>query len=197
MKKIKQLISESIDVKNNILNDEKLMSDMCVVNALLKERFSSGNKVLFCGNGGSASDAQHLAAEFSGRFKLNRKSLFAEALHVNSSALTAIANDFGFDHVYSKMIESKGTADDVLIAISTSGNSPNIVNACQQARTMGMKVVGMTGAAVGAMDKHCDILLKMPSTNTPRIQEAHILVGHIICEIVEAKLFSPKDRVEM
>jgi len=194
MKKIKQLITASIEVKNKILDDEKLLGDICSVNALLKERFSSGNKVLFCGNGGSASDAQHLAAEFSGRFKLNRASLFAEALHVNSSALTAIANDFGFDHVYSKMIESKGKADDVLVAISTSGNSTNIVNACIKAQAMGMKVIGMSGASVGSMDDHCDILLKMPSIDTPRIQEAHILVGHIICEIVELKLFQPKER---
>ena len=192
MKKIKQLISANIDVKQKMLNDEQLMSDICEVNALLKDRFSAGNKVLFCGNGGSASDAQHLAAEFSGRFKLNRKSLFAEALHVNSSALTAIANDFGFDQVYSKMIESKGKADDVLIAISTSGNSQNIVNACQKAQAIGMKVVGFTGINTGAMDAHCDILIKIPSDDTPRIQEAHILIGHIICEIVEAKLFAPK-----
>ena len=192
MKKIKELISASIDVKNKILHDEKLMGDICLVNDLLKKTFSAGNKVLFCGNGGSASDAQHLAAEFSGRFKLNRKSLFAEALHVNTSALTAIANDFGFDHVYSKMIESKGKSEDVLIAISTSGNSTNIVNACKKAQETGMKVVGFTGQSIGNMDQHCDVVLKMPSTDTPRIQEAHILVGHIICEIVELKLFDPK-----
>lgn len=192
MKKIKQLISANIEVKEKMLNDDDLMNEVCKVNALLKERFSSGNKVLFCGNGGSASDAQHLAAEFSGRFKLNRASLFAEALHVNSSALTAIANDFGFDQVYSKMIEAKGKKDDVLIAISTSGNSKNIVNACKKAQEQSMQVVGFTGMNTGAMDAHCDILLKIPSDETPRIQEAHILIGHIICEIVEAKLFSPK-----
>lgn len=192
MKKIKQLISANIEVKEKMLNDDDLMNEVCKVNALLKERFSSGNKVLFCGNGGSASDAQHLAAEFSGRFKLNRASLFAEALHVNSSALTAIANDFGFDQVYSKMIEAKGKKDDVLIAISTSGNSKNIVNACKKAQEQSMQVVGFTGMNTGAMDAYCDILLKIPSDETPRIQEAHILIGHIICEIVEAKLFSPK-----
>ena len=192
MKKIKELLSASIRVKQDILEDENLMHEICEVNNLLKERFSSGNKLLLCGNGGSASDAQHLAAEFSGRFKLNRATLFAEALHVNSSALTAIANDFGYDEVYSRLLESKGRKNDVLIAISTSGNSKNIVNAAAKAKELGITVVGLTGAKNGSLDSYCDHLLKVPSEDTPRIQEAHILIGHIICEIVELKLFAPK-----
>lgn len=192
MKKVKQIISASIQVKQAILADEKLMGEICVVNGLLKDRFALGNKLLLCGNGGSASDAQHLAAEFSGRFKLNRATLFAEALHVNSSAMTAIANDFGYDEVYSRMLESKGRKDDVLIAISTSGNSNNIVKAVAKAKELGVTVVGLTGMNKGEMDQHCDHIIKVPSDDTPRIQEAHILIGHIICEIVEKKLFDPK-----
>lgn len=192
MKKIKQLISASIKVKQDLLEDEQLMQEICVINALLKDRFASGNKLLLCGNGGSASDAQHLAAEFSGRFKINRATLFAEALHVNSSALTAIANDFGYEEVYSRLLESKGKPNDVLIAISTSGNSKNIVNAVAKAKELDITVIGFTGSNIGEMDQYCDHLIKIPSDDTPRIQEAHILIGHIICEVVEAKLFAPK-----
>jgi len=192
MKKIKELISASIKVKQDILGDEKLMHEICEINTLLKERFLADNKLLLCGNGGSAADAQHLAAEFSGRFKLNRSPLFAEALHVNSSAVTAIANDFGYEEVYSRMIESKGRKNDVLIGISTSGNSKNIVKAVAKAKEIGLTVIGLTGSKEGEMDQYCDHLIKVPSDDTPRIQEAHILVGHIICEIVELKLFAPK-----
>ncbi len=192
MKYVKQLISESIKVKQDLLEDEKLMQEICTINALLKSRFTSGNKLLLCGNGGSASDAQHIAAEFSGRFKLDRKALFAEALHVNGSALTSIANDYGYDEIYSRMLESKGKKDDVLIAISTSGNSENIVKAVAKAKEIGITVIGMTGRNEGKIDQHCDHLLKVPSDNTPRIQETHILIGHIICEMVEMKLFDPK-----
>lgn len=192
MKYVKQLISASIKVKQDLLEDEKLMQEICTINALLKSRFTSGNKLLLCGNGGSASDAQHIAAEFSGRFKLDRKALFAEALHANGSALTSIANDYGYDEIYSRMLESKGKKDDVLIAISTSGNSENIVKAVAKAKEMGITVIGMTGMNEGKIDQHCDHLIKVPSDDTPRIQEAHILIGHIICEMVEMKLFDPK-----
>lgn len=192
MKKLKQLIEASIKVQQDIVNDNKIMEAVCDVNALLRKTFSSGNKLLLCGNGGSASDAQHLACEFSGRFKLNRAALFAEALHVNTSALTAIANDYGYEEVYSRMLESKGKENDVLIAISTSGNSENVVRAAAKAKELGMHVVGFTGKNIGKMDEHCDILIKVPSDDTPRIQEAHITIGHAICEVVELKLFDPK-----
>lgn len=192
MKKVKQILENSIAVKQAILSDDEILQAICSINALLGKCFSSGNKLLLCGNGGSASDAQHLACEFSGRFKLNRSALFAEALHVNSSALTAIANDYGYEEVYSRMLESKGAKDDVLIAISTSGNSANVVNAAAKAKELGMTVVGFSGQKEGNMDAHCDILIKVPSDDTPRIQEAHITIGHIICEIVELKLFDKK-----
>lgn len=145
--------------------------------------------VFFCGNGGSAADAQHLAAELSGRYYLNRKPLDAEALHVNTSYLTATANDFGFDQVYSRLVEAKGRKGDVLVALSTSGNSPNVVNAVKQARNQGLVVIGFTGQNTSQIDEYCDVLIKVPSTDTPRVQEIHILLGHIICEIVEQELF--------
>ncbi len=152
--------------------------------------FQQKGKVLFCGNGGSAADAQHIAAELSGRFYKNRPPLYAEALHVNSSFITAVANDYGYDEVYARMVEAAGVPGDMLVAISTSGNSPNIIKAIEKAKQCGMTVVGMTGTTGGAMADLCDLLINIPSTDTPRIQESHILVGHIVCELVEMLLFS-------
>lgn len=154
--------------------------------------FGSGRKLLFCGNGGSAADAQHLAAEFSGRFYLERPALFAEALHVNTSYLTAVANDYGFERVYARLIEGIGQAGDVLFAISTSGRSPNIVAAAVAARAKGMTVIAFTGEGGGDLAALADIILAVPSTDTPRIQESHILLGHCICEQVEATIFGAK-----
>ncbi|MFN7832225.1 MAG: SIS domain-containing protein [Bacteroidota bacterium] len=182
-------ISASIGVKEQILSSEVLLSAIEAAAAAFITTFRSGGKVLFCGNGGSAADAQHLAAELSGRFYLNRPPLFAEALHVNSSYLTAVGNDYGFDVVYARMIEAAGRPGDVLVAISTSGNSPNILQAIAQARKSGMTVIGMTGEKGGEMRNVCDILLNVPSSDTPRIQESHILVGHVVCQITEAVLF--------
>ena len=149
-------------------------------------------KVLFCGNGGSAADAQHLAAELSGRFYYDRPPLYAEALHVNTSYLTAVANDYSYDDIYARSIKSKGRKGDVLVGISTSGNSENILRAMKEAKARGMITVAMTGNGGGKMKEFCDYLLDMPSSSTPRIQEAHILVGHILCEIIEADIF-PKE----
>jgi D-sedoheptulose 7-phosphate isomerase len=151
--------------------------------------FRNGGKVLFCGNGGSAADAQHLAAELSGRFRFDRKPLFAEALHVNTSFLTAVSNDYGFENAFARAVEAMGKPGDLLVALSTSGNSPNILNAIEKARSLGLTVVGMTGAAGGQMNGRCDFLIKIPSGNTPRIQEGHILAGHILCELAEQALF--------
>jgi D-sedoheptulose 7-phosphate isomerase len=151
--------------------------------------FRGGGKVLFCGNGGSAADAQHLAAELSGRFYTDRPPLFAEALHVNTSYVTAVANDFGYDEVFARMVEAAGRPGDVLAAFSTSGNSPNILKAVAKAKEQGMTVIGFTGATGGKMASLCDILLNVPSTDTPRIQESHILIGHIVCEMVEREMF--------
>lgn len=182
-------ISASIGVKEQILSSDKLLDAIEAAAASFIATFRSGGKVLFCGNGGSAADAQHLAAELSGRFYLNRPPLFAEALHVNGSYLTAVGNDYGFDLVYARMIEAAGRPGDVLVAISTSGNSPNILQAIAQARKSGMTVIGMTGEKGGEMRNVCDILLNVPSSDTPRIQESHILVGHVVCQITEAVLF--------
>jgi D-sedoheptulose 7-phosphate isomerase len=152
--------------------------------------FKNGNKVLFCGNGGSAADAQHLAAEFSGRFYTDRDALPAEALHVNTSYLTAVANDYSYDVVYSRIIKGIGKKGDVLVGLSTSGNSGNIVKAFETAKEKGMITIGFTGATGGKMKDLSDYLLNVPSNDTPRIQESHILLGHIICQLVEEQYFN-------
>lgn len=184
-----QSFQESIKVKEKILADEKLTKDIELSAQKMIAAFQQNKKVLLCGNGGSASDAQHIAAELTGRFYIDRPALDAEALHVNGSYLTAVANDYSFDVVYQRMLEAKGQEGDVLIAISTSGNSANIVNAVKKAKEMSITTIGFTGSKTGAMDEFCDILLKVPSEITPRIQECHILIGHILCEIVEDRLF--------
>jgi len=186
----KNIIQESIDIKQALLRDENLLHAIEEINIELTQIFRNGGKALFCGNGGSASDAQHLAAEFSGRFYLEREPLFAEALHVNTSFLTAVSNDYGYEEAYARMVRAAGRKGDMLFALSTSGNSPNIIRAIDDARKIGMKIVGMTGQTGGVMRDKCDWLLNVPSVNTPRIQEAHILLGHIICEMVEATVFN-------
>jgi D-sedoheptulose 7-phosphate isomerase len=187
---ISNIIQASIDVKQSLLADEVLINTIANAVELITTAFKNGNKVLFCGNGGSAADAQHLAAEFSGRFYTDRHALPAEALHVNTSYLTAVANDYSFDVVYSRMISGIGNKGDVLIGLSTSGNSGNIINAINAAKEKGMTTIGFTGATGGKMKDVCELLLNVPSTDTPRIQESHILVGHIICELVEKAYFN-------
>jgi len=187
--KIKGIMRQSILVKQDILEYGDLLQRIeKVVNEIVR-CFENGHRVYFCGNGGSAADAQHLAAEFSGRFYKNRLALPAEALHCNTSYITAVANDFGYESVYSRLIEGIGQKGDVLIALSTSGNSPNILEACKMAVIKEMIVVGMTGDSGGKMADHCQYLIDVPSMDTPRIQESHITIGHIICELVEAKYF--------
>ena len=185
---IKKLLTESIKVKKDMIKDQKLLTKIEEAAELILKTYQDNGKVLLCGNGGSAADAQHIAAELSGRFKIDRKPLFAEALHVNTSYLTAVANDYSFDIVYSRLLEAFGNKGDVLIAISTSGNSKNVVNAVYKARELGIKTIGLTGKMGGILKGSVDILINVPSCNTPRIQEAHITVGHIICELVESKL---------
>lgn len=187
--RIKQAISDSIGVKNAILGSDKLLHTIQTVADEMTNCFKHDGKVLFCGNGGSAADAQHLAAEFSGRFYYDRPPLYSEALHVNSSFVTAVGNDYSYDEVYARMIKAMGKKGDVLVAISTSGNSGNILRAIETAKQKGMIVVGMTGRTGGLMEEKCTYLLNMPSTDTPRVQESHIMVGHIICELVEAAVF--------
>ncbi|MEO6489673.1 MAG: D-sedoheptulose 7-phosphate isomerase [Ferruginibacter sp.] len=186
---ISKIIQDSIDVKLQVLaNKEMQMTLISCVEALVSA-FKNGNKVLFCGNGGSAADAQHLAAEFSGRFYTDRVALPAEALHVNTSYMTAVANDYSYDVVYSRMINGIGKVGDVLVGLSTSGNSLNIVKAFDTAKEKGMITIGFTGATGGRMKENSDFLLNVPSTDTPRIQESHILLGHIICQLVEEQYF--------
>ena len=149
-----------------------------------------GGKVLICGNGGSAADAQHIAGELLGKFYMIRRALPAIALNTNTSVITAIGNDTSFDEIFSRQVEALGTEKDVLIAISTSGNSRNVIKAIEKAKEKGMKVIGLTGRSGGMMRNICDVLINVPSQDTPRVQESHITIGHIICEIVEKELFA-------
>lgn len=190
MQKIKDIIQASIDVKAKILNDDKLLQTLNDCVTVMVKAFENGNKVLFCGNGGSASDAQHLAAEFSGRFYTDRDALPAEALHCNTSYLTAVANDYSYDVIYSRLIKGIGNPGDVLVGLSTSGNSTNIVNAFQTAKEKGMITIAFTGASGGKLKNLSDYLINIPSDDTPRIQESHITVGHIICQFVEEIYFA-------
>lgn len=190
MEKIKHIIEASIKTKQDILENEELIGTIEKVVDTITTAFQKGNRVYFCGNGGSAADAQHLAAEFSGRFYTDRKALPAEALHCNTSYLTAVANDYGFDVVYSRMIDGIGEKGDVLIGLSTSGNSLNIIKAYEVAKGKGMHTVSFTGITGGQMKSLSDFLINIPSSDTPRIQESHITIGHIICQLVEEKLFN-------
>ena len=188
--KIAGLIRNSIEVKEATLQDADLLARMQAAADATTAALKADKKILFCGNGGSAADAQHIAAELSGRFYHDREPLFAEALHVNTSYLTAVANDYGYDEVYARLVRAKGRPGDILFGISTSGNSANILRAFEQARARGMTIVAMTGETGGKMAGLCDILLNVPSRDTPRIQEVHILMGHIICQLVEEDYFA-------
>ena len=189
MDKIKQIIEASIQTKEKILGNQQLMDTISKVVEAVTSAFQRGNRVYFCGNGGSAADAQHLAAEFSGRFYKDRKALPAEALHCNSSYLTAVANDYGYDLVFSRMIDGIGEKGDLLIGLSTSGNSVNIIKAFEIAQAKEMVTVAFTGETGGQMKAQSQFLINVPSKDTPRIQESHIMIGHIICQLVEEKYF--------
>ena|SRR5689334_18569383 len=186
---IEDIISKSISVKSEILNDQQLLETVKEVVDVIVKAFRNGKKVYFCGNGGSAADAQHLAAELSGRFYIDRDALPAEALHCNTSYLTAVANDYDFDVIYARLIKGLMDKGDVLIGLSTSGNSKNILKAFETARDKNVITVGFTGATGGAMKGLSDYLLNVPSKDTPRIQESHIMLGHIICQLVEQEYF--------
>ena len=189
MNEIKSIINSAIDLNKLVLQNDTLLGQIKVASEVLTHCFESGNKVMFCGNGGSAADAQHLAAEFTGRFYSDREPLPAEALHVNTSFLTAVANDYSYDQIYERAIKAHGRKGDVLIGLSTSGNSKNILLAQAEAKVRGMVVISFTGESGGQMKDSCDYLFNVPSKDTPRIQESHILIGHIICQLVEEKLF--------
>lgn len=187
--KIRQIISASAEVKQEILKNDAMIELIENIAADMVSALKNGNRIYFCGNGGSAADAQHLAAEFSGRFYIDRDALPAEALHCNTSYLTAVANDYSYDVIYARLIKGMGQPGDFLVGLSTSGNSANIVKAFEVAREKGIKTVGFTGESGGKMKELSDYLVNVPSNDTPRIQEAHIMVGHIICQLVEEQYF--------
>ena len=187
--RIKNIFSESLSVKNKILLDEVMLNNIIEAVREIVKAFKNGNRVYFAGNGGSAADAQHLAAEFSGRFYTDRLALPAEALHCNTSYLTAVANDYSYDEIYARLIRGISNQGDILIGLSTSGNSGNIVKAFEAARTKKLITIGFTGETGGKMKSLSDYLFNVPSSDTPRIQESHILIGHIICELVEKEYF--------
>jgi len=187
---IKELFAASVQTKQAVLNDEGLIGKIAQAAEAVTTAFANGHRVYFCGNGGSAADAQHLAAEFSGPFyNRGRRALPAEALHCNTSYLTAAANDYDYSEVYARLVEGIMQKGDILIGLSTSGNSANVVKAFAAARKNQVFTIGMTGQSGGKMADLSDILLNVPSSITPRIQEVHMLMGHIICELVEEKLF--------
>lgn len=187
--KIKSIIGKSKDVKEKVYQDDELIMAVDYATHEIIDCFNEGCKVLLCGNGGSAADAQHIAAELSGRFYYDREPLFAEALHVNSSYLTAVANDYSYDEIYSRLVRGMGRSGDVLIGFSTSGNSKNVVKAFKTAQEKNMFTIGFTGEDGGELEKYSDIIINIPSTDTPRIQECHIMIGHIMCELIEEKIF--------
>ena len=188
--KIQKIIQDSISVKEKILQDGKLVPVVHQIASAITEALRKGNRVYFCGNGGSAADAQHLAAEFSGRFYTDRDALPAEALHCNTSYLTAVANDYSYDVIYARLIRGIGIKGDFLVGLSTSGNSTNVVKAFEVAREKGIVTVGFTGESGGKMKELSDYLINVPSKDTPRIQESHIMLGHIICQLVEEQYFA-------
>lgn len=186
---ISKIIKDSIEVKESILSNPEMIGVLEKVIDKMVETYNAKGAVYFCGNGGSAADAQHIAAELSGRFYYDRPPLAAEALHVNTSYLTAVANDYSYNEIYSRMIRGAGRKGDILVGISTSGNSANIIRAFEVAREMGITTVAMTGETGGKMKEFADFLINVPSTDTPRIQESHIMIGHILCQFVESTLF--------
>lgn len=191
---IQERIDEHLEVVGLLKNDSKFLINLSEISDVITECFKSRRRLFVCGNGGSAADSQHLATELVSRFFLERKALDAEALTVNTSTLTAVANDYSFDKIFSRQVEAKGNEGDVLLAISTSGNSKNIIEAIKIAKSIGVKTIGCTGSNRDSLVcRLSDYCICVPSNSTPRIQEAHIFIGHIICEIVERNLFEKGD----
>ncbi len=186
---IKQNIEDSIALKTQVLADEVIQAKISDVTDAIVKCYSQKGKVLFCGNGGSAADSQHLAAELSGRYYYDRPPLPSEALHVNTSYITAVANDYSYNQVYARLLKAIGNDGDIIIGLSTSGNSANVVEALKVAKKKNMVTIGFTGEGGGEMADHCDILIPIPSRDTPRIQECHMMIGHAVCQIVELTLF--------
>ncbi len=187
---IRNTIQNSAALIDKLSRDEIFLEKVNKSVGLITRCYEHGGKVFLCGNGGSAADAQHLAAELSGRYYFDRPPLNSEALHCNTSFITAVSNDYSFDHIYERMIQAAGKKNDVLIAFSTSGNSKNVTLALKTAKKINMHTIGFTGLSAGKMGSFCDIIINVPSHDTARIQEAHIMTGHIICQWVERNLFN-------
>lgn len=186
---IKKNIEDSVDLKSRLLADSSILDKIDTLASTIVTCYKNKGKVLFCGNGGSAADSQHIASELSGRYYYDRPPLHAEALHVNTSYLTAVANDYSFDQIYSRMLQAIGNEGDIIIGLSTSGNSGNVLEALKEGRKRRMVTVGFTGNKGGKMTEFSDILIPIPSYDTPRIQECHLMIGHAVCQIVELSLF--------
>lgn len=186
---IQEKIKEAQKLQLEVLQNKELLDKVAEIATLLIESFKAENQLFLCGNGGSASDAMHLATEFSGRYYLDRKPLNAQALNVNAAELTAVSNDFGYEKVFARILESRAKKNDILWVFSTSGNSPNIVQVLEKAKSLKIKTIAFTGITGGKIMHLADYVVNVPSTDTPRIQEIHILLGHIICEIVEKEIF--------
>lgn len=185
MEIIEKRFEEHLRLVQKVRNSKKMMKHITLAAATIKVALIAGHKIMFCGNGGSAAHSQHWAAEIVGRFQKERKGMPAIALTVDTSILTAVANDYGYDHIFSRQVEALGNEGDVLVALSTSGNSPNVIAAVEEAKAKGIKTIGMTAAGGGKMAEICDVCLVIPDKNTARAQEIHSLIGHILCEIVE------------
>ncbi len=186
---IEEYIKKNILTKEKILNDKTLIENIGLISEVIINAYKAGNKVLAAGNGGSAADAQHIAGELVSKFYLNRPGLCAYALTTNSSIITAVSNDYGYENVFARQINGMGNKGDILICFSTSGESKNIINALKEAKAKGLITIGFTGEKKCLMDNICDYLIKVPSDDTPQIQECHILLGHIVCALTEKGLF--------
>ena len=193
---IAEIIKASVSTKEQLLANPAILKTISDITSAIVQCFRAGGKVLFCGNGGSAADAQHLSAEFSGRFYVDRRPLPSEALHCNTSYLTAVANDYGYDEVYARLVKGMGNTGDILISLSTSGTSANILKAIEAAAQAGMVNIGFTGSKGTAMASQCHHAFVVPSADTPRIQECHLMTGHIICQLVEATLFTKANEID-
>ena len=189
VERLKSNLKASIVLKERLLEDSRILDSVANIVDCCIHALQTGHKIFFCGNGGSSADAQHLAAELSGRYYYDRPPLFAEALNVNMAYITAVGNDYGYDMVFARAIQAKGRSGDVLFAISTSGHSKNVINAVEAARTLQVHTVALTGIHGGLLAPMCDFALKIPSSDTPRIQECHMLIGHTICEMIEERIF--------
>jgi len=193
MEDIRKQVEDSIRVMQALLTDDLLIKEISNSAEVCVEALKAGRKILIAGNGGSAADAQHMAGELVNRFMFERPGLSAIALTTDTSVLTSVSNDSGFEEVFSRQVEALGSEGDILILISTSGRSMNILKAAETAHKKNVSVIGLTGRTGGQMDKYCDLLIKVPSDNTPRIQECHILIEHILCSIIENKIFKASD----